>query len=511
MTAFSNEFLQDLPPKERRYDTPVAENLVFSVFPNGVKAWVHVYSYEGFVRRRTIGLFPEMDYAQAQAALSQSRRIVAVELQQGGQRRRPAGISQTKILLLVSGAIIGGVLIALMIRFLTADGRAPDPGPPAAAMPAGADRTLATAPPAGPVEEPGPEPASAPDGDRGEASGVPDTGISDQAGAGDDPALEAGMPQADPEPSPEPEPDPGQTGPGALAEARPEVPDPDAGIPEPGPQAAAQPATGDTGGPGATETQRVEAAEDAIEASDAPAADLVDDAPADLAGAVASDDAAETVASVADEPAVTQGSAADEGPVPQALEEPDVGDGAVPIPLPGTSAAESGPDGDADTGPEALVETMPPGEEPADTVLPEEPVPGTGETGAGLPDNEPAENGDGAPAIETSVRTQLTSGLADMEPTDELVSPIMVAPGGTRRVYFFTEARGLFGSRVTHRWQFEGTTLTQLPFVVAGDPWPIYSSKDIPADQAGDWEVSILGEDGTVLASESFRVGVEAP
>ena len=90
MTAFSNEFLQDLPPKERRYDTPVAENLVFSVFPNGVKAWVHVYSYEGFVRRRTIGLFPEMDYAQAQAALSQSRRIVAVELQQGGQRSRPA-------------------------------------------------------------------------------------------------------------------------------------------------------------------------------------------------------------------------------------------------------------------------------------------------------------------------------------------------------------------------------------------------------------------------------------
>ena len=62
-----------------------------------------------------------------------------------------------------------------------------------------------------------------------------------------------------------------------------------------------------------------------------------------------------------------------------------------------------------------------------------------------------------------------------------------------------------------HRWQFEGTTLTQLPFVVAGDPWPIYSSKEIQADEAGDWEVSILGEDGTVLASESFRVGVEAP
>lgn len=470
MTAFSNEFLQDLPPKERRYDTPVAENLVFSVFPNGVKAWVHVYSYEGFVRRRTIGLFPEMDYAQAQAALSQSRRIVAVELQQGGQRRRPAGISRAKVLLLVSGAIIGGVLIALMIRFLTADGQAPDARPPAAAIPAGADQTVATAPPTGSGEEPGPDPASGQDGHQGEALGVPDTGISDQAGAGDNPALEAGMPQVDPGPSPEPE----QTG------------------------------------PGVTEAQRFEAAGVATEALEAPAADPVDDPPADPARELASDDAAEAVGSVADEPAVTQGSAAEEGSAPQEPEAPDAADGVAPIAVPGTSPAESGPDGDADAGTEAPEQTLPPGEEPADTALPEEPTPGTGETESGPADNGPPETGDDAP-IETSVRTQLTSGLADMQPTDELVSPIMVAPGGTRRVYFFTEARGMFGSRVTHRWQFEGTTLTQLPFVVAGDPWPVYSSKDILADQAGDWEVSILAEDGTVLASESFRVGVEAP
>lgn len=506
MTAFSNEFLQDLPPKERRYDTPVAENLVFSVFPNGVKAWVHVYSYEGFVRRRTIGLFPEMDYAQAQAALSQSRRIVAVELQQGGQRRRPAGISRAKVLLLVSGAIIGGVLIALMIRFLTADGQAPDARPPAAAIPAGADQTVATAPPTGSGEEPGPDPASGQDGHQGEALGVPDTGISDQAGAGDNPALEAGMPQVDPGPSPEPE----QTGPGALADAQPAAPNPDAGIPGSGPQASGEPAAGETGGPGVTEAQRFEAAGVATEALEAPAADPVDDPPADPARELASDDAAEAVGSVADEPAVTQGSAAEEGSAAQEPEAPDAADGVAPIAVPGTSPAESGPDGDADAGTEAPEQTLPPGEEPADTALPEEPTPGTGETESGPADNGPPETGDAAP-IETSVRTQLTSGLADMQPTDELVSPIMVAPGGTRRVYFFTEARGMFGSRVTHRWQFEGTTLTQLPFVVAGDPWPVYSSKDILADQAGDWEVSILAEDGTVLASESFRVGVEAP
>ncbi|MGB5623561.1 MAG: DUF2914 domain-containing protein, partial [Gammaproteobacteria bacterium] len=110
-----------------------------------------------------------------------------------------------------------------------------------------------------------------------------------------------------------------------------------------------------------------------------------------------------------------------------------------------------------------------------------------------------------------SVRAQLTSGLADMQPTDELVSPIAIAPGDTRRVYFFTETRAMTGMRVTHRWQREGTTLTQLPFVVAGDPWPIYSSKEILADQAGEWSVSILDEDGTVLASQTFQVSAEAP
>ena len=144
MTAFSNEFLQDLPPKERRYDTPVGENLVFSVFPNGVKAWVHVYSYEGFVRRRTIGLFPEMDYAQAQAALSQSRRIVAVELQQGGSRQGARGMSRSKLALLTAGAVIGGIAIALIVRTLTDRSSAPETTLPVASVEADAEQTPAT-------------------------------------------------------------------------------------------------------------------------------------------------------------------------------------------------------------------------------------------------------------------------------------------------------------------------------------------------------------------------------
>jgi hypothetical protein len=90
MTQFTNDYFRDLPPRDRRYDTPVADQLVFRVFPNGVKAWVHVYPCADFVRRRTMGLFPEMDYGAALAALDESRRIAEVDAEQARRPRRVA-------------------------------------------------------------------------------------------------------------------------------------------------------------------------------------------------------------------------------------------------------------------------------------------------------------------------------------------------------------------------------------------------------------------------------------
>lgn len=79
MNALTDDHFRDLPPKARRYDTPLGEGLVFSVFPNGTKCWVLVYSAGGFARRRTLGLFPEMNLAAAREAVNQAHRILAVE------------------------------------------------------------------------------------------------------------------------------------------------------------------------------------------------------------------------------------------------------------------------------------------------------------------------------------------------------------------------------------------------------------------------------------------------
>ena len=486
MTAFSNEFLQDLPPKERRYDTPVAENLVFSVFPNGVKAWVHVYSYEGFVRRRTIGLFPEMDYAQAQAALSQSRRIVAVELQQGGQRRQHAGMSRGKLLLLVSGAVGGGVVVALMIRMLTADGPVPGPESSTDAVPAEPEQTLAVTMPTGAEAEPteiqGTIPDSFQEAPQDEApQAAPEPGESGPVTAAEEPEADTGAPPADQDDVP-PE-TPGAETPEAAPENETQAPETQMAEQAAADDAGEEETPGEVGASVDTGAVASVAPEGAMD----PARDEAEEIPGPDAG----------------ERPVAEAPAADDGPPLEEQESPAEPDLAA---VTETPSADSGSDDETAAEGGEPAEVIPTGADPAVAPSPMEDGPAAGD-----PDDGTGETTAAEPPAETSVRTQLTSGLADMEPTDELDSPIVVAAGGTRRVYFFTEARGLFGSRVTHRWQFEGTTLTQLPFVVAGDPWPVYSSKDIPADQAGDWEVSIVGEDGTVLASESFQVSVEAP
>lgn len=79
MSGLTDDYFRDLPPKDRRYDTPLGQGLVFSVFPNGTKCWVLVYTAGGFARRRTLGLFPEMGLAGAQAAADQARQILEVE------------------------------------------------------------------------------------------------------------------------------------------------------------------------------------------------------------------------------------------------------------------------------------------------------------------------------------------------------------------------------------------------------------------------------------------------
>lgn len=127
MTAFSDDYFRDLPPKARRYDTPLGDGIVFSVFPNGTKCWVLVYSASGFTRRRTLGLFPEMGLDAAREAAQQALRILDVEteLAHSGQPSAAAGrrgmlvsIIEERPLLAVALGLGFAALMGMMVVWL---------------------------------------------------------------------------------------------------------------------------------------------------------------------------------------------------------------------------------------------------------------------------------------------------------------------------------------------------------------------------------------------------------
>ena len=117
---FSEEYFRDLPPRDRRYDTPVADQLVFSVFPNGVKAWVHVYPCEDYVRRRTMGLFPEMSYPDAVSALDISRRIAEVDSRQIRRPRRKPKVALRTLATALAAALLASLLTYALLKRDTA-------------------------------------------------------------------------------------------------------------------------------------------------------------------------------------------------------------------------------------------------------------------------------------------------------------------------------------------------------------------------------------------------------
>jgi hypothetical protein len=519
MTAFSNDFLQDLPPKDRRYDTPVAENLVFSVFPNGVKAWVHVYSYEGYVRRRTIGLFPEMDYAQAQTALNQSRRIVAVDLQQGGRRMAPRSTNRKQFTLLVAGAVLGGVAVALSARWLIG-GTSPPATPPGnvdTAQVQTREREQLAADATASQND-----SSVADTARVSAADV----VADRA-----PVQAAINENLQAEPS-------GTTGiagtelastqrvatalPGAEASAANNAITPEAAAAGIG-ESAAQ-SIGDSIGDSIRDSIGDSNGESPVDAAVAmpmplnqPGEQTRDEQLALATTGTAAESGAPAIeAGIAatDEPAEDNGpdNRSDEGPDTAADRAPNDGQQAGPAtiaasgPQPGAavvaeSATESAT-GPAGILPEAAEEQM------ADLTAEPGQAQARQQLAAAAADGSPATP---AATVEPGVRAQLTSGLANLEPIDTLGASLVLAPGETRRVYFFTEARGMTGARVTHRWQRQGVVVTELPFVVADDPWKIYSSKNILAEQDGEWQVSIVAEDGSVLAAETFQILLQAP
>lgn len=95
---------------------------------------------------------------------------------------------------------------------------------------------------------------------------------------------------------------------------------------------------------------------------------------------------------------------------------------------------------------------------------------------------------------------QFTTAVENHEPIDAVA---FLSTDHTQ-ILFFTDLRGLTGETVTHRWEFDGKVMAEVPFQVGGDRWRVWSSKQLQAIWLGQWTVSVVKGDGEVIASESF-------
>jgi hypothetical protein len=111
------------------------------------------------------------------------------------------------------------------------------------------------------------------------------------------------------------------------------------------------------------------------------------------------------------------------------------------------------------------------------------------------------------PAQPPRARASFTSQIIDREPTDRLAE----LSNDRQVVYFHTELLGLDGSEVIHRWEFNGRTMAEVPFRIGADRWRVWSSKRLDRVWLGEWTAKVVSDDGTVLASETFRYTAAVP
>lgn len=476
-------FIDDLQPQERRYDVTVGDELVVAVLPNGAKTWTWVHTGPGRPRRQTLGVYPEMDLAAAQRAVTAAAQRHRREDQheasdyviRDGRIQLASGPAPARWPL-IAGALVllaGGAAAYLLLAGPPAE-VAPGAGP---AVRAGGvaesmtlDMTLAARPAraAGRGEDVGPTgvagPQTPPAGSATEL--VPAAAAATASRL----AETAGLAQlANATPDDDPRLDP-VTSLGTATAADPQPAGPDAAS-APG-DAAVQGA-----GRGAPATSRPATA-----------------SPANPAAKPAARVAAPSAGTPAERPAAPLASAAEQAR-------------SAPSNLPGrdpqtrTDPPETSPTAPRVAGSAPLVNVARTSQPPAATAGRSDPAPSI----AGTPVALAADIGllDDDPRV---ARAALTSAVVEREPVDAL-GPLVLGDGGDLQTfYFFTELRQLAGQSVRHRWIAAGRIQAEVPFAV-GDAWRwrVYSSKRLLRSQAGDWRVQVVLDDGAVIYSYPFE------
>ncbi len=99
-------------------------------------------------------------------------------------------------------------------------------------------------------------------------------------------------------------------------------------------------------------------------------------------------------------------------------------------------------------------------------------------------------------------RAMFTIGVDNREPVIQVDS---IDSGSYTAISFFTELKEMTGQNVTHQWTFNDEVMFEKTFEVKGPRWRVWTSKTLIPSWTGSWTVNVLGDDRSVITSESFE------
>jgi len=98
-------------------------------------------------------------------------------------------------------------------------------------------------------------------------------------------------------------------------------------------------------------------------------------------------------------------------------------------------------------------------------------------------------------------RSAFTTAVADREPVDSITK----LGTDNNKIYYFTELKDMEGQQVTHRWEYNGKVMAEVPFQVGGSRWRVFSSKTLDGVWQGEWKVSVIDQAGGTLSVNTFN------
>ena len=385
METLTHRYLDTLDPSDHVYEVYEEDDFAIRVFPNGSKTWVYIYQVDQFLRRKTLGIYPEMGVEEARNAVQMARQVT----QGVGIEQRQEEIARPERPDSDGGSWLPGKAAAIVL---------------VAAAGLGGFMLLQN------HEEP-----------FNVAGPIESADMTNQAPATEEPAAISESSEQERVAEVQVEVEQEQ-----ISEPSMEIPPVTNAEMEPAQEERVVEAPSDIE-PSETTVEAVEAVETVME--------VVADS---------------KQASPIEQPALKQ----DDGPV-------------EPVKLDDVETAAEAP------------------AKPADTTV--------------------AQSSD-----QIIKRAQFTSGIAGREPVDriDVVMPRWQDGEEFRQLYFFTEVGRMEGRTVYHRWELNGEVQAEISFNVKSDwRWRVYSSKKIMASMMGEWRVSVLDDDGTLLHSQTLLFG----